>query len=268
MSASQPARRAKAAAASLASLGEALLERPLRWLEAAALGAALVVAGTLYCLLYCAVAYPMHGYSMPPAYSASWAVFTFLPWLAALEAWKRAFPVCTSTGRVVAAGAGAATGAVTASLLIERIADLLFAVETRPWSFQAADQLPVMLATAAVAGIGYRRMKKAGTQVREASLGANGDGQLLPPPHQIDWIRAAGNYVEIGSLGRVLIRRLTMREAERLLDSDRFLRIHRSAIVNRDRIDQIGPDRRIRMQDGTALRAGHAYRWQLDRLRS
>jgi hypothetical protein len=47
----------------------------------------------------------------------------------------------------------------------------------------------------------------------------------------IDWIAAAGDYVELRSKGRSHLLRETMNSMEQKLDPQQFLRIHRSRIV-------------------------------------
>jgi two-component system LytT family response regulator len=61
-----------------------------------------------------------------------------------------------------------------------------------------------------------------------------------------------------------------MRRLERQLDPKTFLRIHRSAIVNIDRIKGLTPwshgEYVVTMQDDTRLHAGRVYSHQLDAL--
>jgi two-component system LytT family response regulator len=53
---------------------------------------------------------------------------------------------------------------------------------------------------------------------------------------EIQWIDAAGDYMCIQSGGKTHIMRITMKELEALLDPSKFLRIHRSTIVNSNHI--------------------------------
>ncbi|MEQ9462128.1 MAG: LytTR family DNA-binding domain-containing protein [Haliea sp.] len=48
----------------------------------------------------------------------------------------------------------------------------------------------------------------------------------------IEWIDAAGDYMCIHARGKTHIMRITMKELEAMLDPARFLRVHRSTIVN------------------------------------
>jgi two-component system LytT family response regulator len=58
---------------------------------------------------------------------------------------------------------------------------------------------------------------------------------------QIDWIEAAGNYVRLHLSDNAHLFRETMNNMEARLDAGRFVRIHRSRIVNTDRIKELQP---------------------------
>jgi two-component system LytT family response regulator len=79
----------------------------------------------------------------------------------------------------------------------------------------------------------------------------------------IDWADAAGNYVRLHAHGRNHLHRDTMKALETRLDPRRFVRIHRSAIVNIDRIAQIEPyvhgEYVVTMRDGTRLTSSRAH---------
>ena len=73
----------------------------------------------------------------------------------------------------------------------------------------------------------------------------------------IDWVAAAGNYVELHVGPKSHLMRKTMNTVEAKLDPQRFLRIHRSAIVNVERIKELRPrrygDHKIVLFGGTQL---------------
>jgi two-component system LytT family response regulator len=77
---------------------------------------------------------------------------------------------------------------------------------------------------------------------------------------EIDWIEAAGNYVKlhVGQTSHLL--RDTMKHLETDLVGARFARLHRSALVNVDRIRELRQDGdgnwEVVMLDGTRLSAG------------
>jgi two-component system LytT family response regulator len=85
----------------------------------------------------------------------------------------------------------------------------------------------------------------------------------------IDWIEAAGNYVEL-HLGRHShLLRQTMKTLEQRLDPKTFVRIHRSAIVNMDRVKALSAtfngDYEVRLDNGKKLTLSRSYRHVLDR---
>ena len=52
----------------------------------------------------------------------------------------------------------------------------------------------------------------------------------------VQWITSAGNYARLGLPGRTLLHRVTLTHLEARLDPTQFLRVHRTAIVRRDRL--------------------------------
>jgi hypothetical protein len=57
--------------------------------------------------------------------------------------------------------------------------------------------------------------------------------------NDVDWIEASGNYVTLHAGEKSHLLRETMRSMEQKLDSSRFLRVHRSAIVQLSRIREV-----------------------------
>lgn len=86
---------------------------------------------------------------------------------------------------------------------------------------------------------------------------------ILVRVENIDWVEAAGNYVSLHVGRDVYSLRETISGLERQLDPKRFARIHRSSIVNIDRISDITPlfnrDRCVRLRDGTELKMSRSY---------
>jgi two-component system LytT family response regulator len=84
----------------------------------------------------------------------------------------------------------------------------------------------------------------------------------------IDWIAAAGDYVELHSSGRSHLLHETMNSVEQKLDPQKFLRIHRSRIVRLDLIQEAhGIDNReyrVRLTDGSEHRSGRTYADRLE----
>ncbi|MGI8742403.1 MAG: LytR/AlgR family response regulator transcription factor [Bryobacteraceae bacterium] len=83
----------------------------------------------------------------------------------------------------------------------------------------------------------------------------------------VSWIEAADNYVCLHCGPETHILRETMNALEARLDSSKFLRVHRSTIVNVDRIKELQPwfrgDYLLVLQDGTQLTLSRTYREKL-----
>lgn len=79
----------------------------------------------------------------------------------------------------------------------------------------------------------------------------------------IDWVEASGNYVKIHTKGEAHLLRESMKNMEAKLDPKTFVRIHRSAIVNIDRIKELEPwfhgEYVVIMRDGTRLTASRVF---------
>jgi two-component system LytT family response regulator len=83
----------------------------------------------------------------------------------------------------------------------------------------------------------------------------------------VTWIAAADNYVYLHVNGASHLVRTTLRALAQTLDRKRFVRVHRSAIVNVDAIARIEPlahgDASLVLRDGTRLTASRTYRNRL-----
>lgn len=83
----------------------------------------------------------------------------------------------------------------------------------------------------------------------------------------IDFIQAADNYVCIHIGGEQHFVRETMNAVEGRLDPGKFVRVHRSKIVNIDRIKELHPwfhgDYQIVMMNGTQITLSRTYREKL-----
>lgn len=80
----------------------------------------------------------------------------------------------------------------------------------------------------------------------------------------VERIGADGNYMNMYAAGRIYPIRETMAGLEKRLDSDVFVRVHRSHIVNLDFVESVTPadsgDAVIRMRDGAELRLSRRFR--------
>jgi two-component system, LytTR family, response regulator len=80
---------------------------------------------------------------------------------------------------------------------------------------------------------------------------------------EIDWIDAAGNYARL-HLGRTIhLLREPLKVLATRLDPERFLRVHRSAIVNLERITSVEPyfhgEYTLTLKDGTRLTSSRTH---------
>ncbi len=86
----------------------------------------------------------------------------------------------------------------------------------------------------------------------------------------IDWIDAAGDYMCVHAHGDTHVLRGTMKHLEELLSPEVFVRIHRSAIVNRHRVTSMRPHRNgeyfLRLDTDTELKLSRKYKGNLERL--
>jgi two-component system LytT family response regulator len=84
---------------------------------------------------------------------------------------------------------------------------------------------------------------------------------------EIDWAGAADNYVRIHSGRESHLIRETLQSLESRLNPEKFLRIHRSTLVNLDRIRELLPifhgDYLVKLNDGTELTLSRSYREKL-----
>ena len=209
------------------------LRRPLppRLLIGGIAAVALVVA--FYCVGYTSLA----GRPESIGNALGWAVANVSPWLLAIEAGKRA-------------AAWTASLAILAAALLMSIAlGYLLAVSNDAIAFEAIRRLPALAGSAALVAL------------LRSPLGSKDRTEAAIPllPRQIDWVQAAGNYVELRANGHTVVHRSSISAAERDLADHGFVRIHRSTLVRRDRIARIRPHDVI-LADGTHLKVGKRYR--------
>jgi two-component system LytT family response regulator len=91
------------------------------------------------------------------------------------------------------------------------------------------------------------------------------DGEIVClKPGEIDWAESAGNYVCLHVGANTHILRETITSLESRLGERQFLRVHRSTLVNVDRIKTLRPslygDYAILLRDGTKLTLSRGFR--------
>lgn len=113
---------------------------------------------------------------------------------------------------------------------------------------------------------------------------ASGDGQRYPKRlairdggettcvdvNSIDWIDAAGDYMCVHAAGNTHVLRGTMKHLEDLLNPGDFVRVHRSAIVNRHRVKSLRPHRNgeyfLCLEGNAELKLSRKYKGNIERL--
>ncbi len=92
----------------------------------------------------------------------------------------------------------------------------------------------------------------------------DGSKVVMLDSHEIEWIDAAGDYMCIHASGKTHIIRETMKALQTRLDPVRFQRIHRSAIVNIDRVKELHPHSNgeyfIILDNGAELKLSRSYK--------
>lgn len=86
----------------------------------------------------------------------------------------------------------------------------------------------------------------------------------------IDWIDAAGDYMCVHADGRTYVLRETMKSLEAVLDPRIFQRVHRSTIVNVQRVRRLRPHTNgeyfLTLDDGQEIKLSRSYRDRVDQL--
>lgn len=90
---------------------------------------------------------------------------------------------------------------------------------------------------------------------------------VLVACEKVDWIGAAGNYIELHIANEIQLVRDRISEVDQKLDPEMFIRIHRSTIVNINRIRTLHPlfngDQLVVLHDGTRLNMSRTYHEKL-----
>ena len=86
----------------------------------------------------------------------------------------------------------------------------------------------------------------------------------------IDWIEAEGDYVSVHVGGKTWLTRETIAAVELRLALSGFVRIHRSTLVNAERVKELRPrdkgEYTVVLSDGTELKLSRNYRASVERL--
>jgi two-component system LytT family response regulator len=144
--------------------------------------------------------------------------------------------------------------------------ELLEASSTQPAKIAASASQPSRVDAVAQAVVELLRAER-----QRARIVVRSERRLLfLRQEEIDWVEAAGNYVRLHVRGSTHVLRQSMKNMEARLDPDVFVRIHRSAIVNADRIRELQPwlhgEYVVILDDGTRLSASRVFSGRLNAL--
>ena len=218
----------------------ALLYQPLSPLRALLFAAAAVVAVTVYCLAYTALA----GAPESPLDGLRWGSVYVAPFLLAFEALKRATRPLGQT-LVLAA-------AIAASVALQEV---FYRVDNV--GFEAIQRLPPAGLALLLAWTG----PLVAARLTLPSTAAAADGLPLAPD-QIDWVAAAGNYVELHTGRRTVLWRAPLAAVEAALAPHGFVRIHRSRLVAGRAVARVRTNDVV-LHGGRSLPTGARYRAEL-----
>lgn len=197
------------------------------------------LAGAAYC----------HGYERiltgrePWSGSLIWSALAVMPWFALFE-WSK-----SESGRRIASDPRllllALVGTAAVSLVLELGWHGATGGRQTPLALALMRRLPAIGASVVLilwaAASNRRRLDDALTE-------PDAGGDLVEIGDAIDWIAAADNYIELHIGERTVLRRMTLRAAERQLSASGFVRIHRRFLVNRRKVERIvgsNGDRRV-----------------------
>jgi len=120
-------------------------------------------------------------------------------------------------------------------------------------------------------GESVRRMIHSGADITPtlSRLVVKGSGATyLLNVEDVDWIEAAGVYVTLHLKEKSILHRMSLAELEQRLDPTRFIRIHRSAIVNINEVVRLEPishgEFHVLMRSGARVKLSRTYRAHLE----
>lgn len=105
----------------------------------------------------------------------------------------------------------------------------------------------------------------------ERFVARSGSRFVLLSPNEIEWIEAAGNYLRLGTERGACLLRSTMKSMLTRLDPQRFLQVHRSLVINTERISSLEPlgngQYEVRLQSGRVCSSSRSHSGDLRKLK-
>ena len=106
--------------------------------------------------------------------------------------------------------------------------------------------------------------------VERFAVRKRGGSEIVVEVADIDWIEASGNYAILHVGGETFEIRSSLAKLESELDAKRFVRVHKSHVVNIARVTEVipwvGGDWRIRLRDGAEVNLSRRYRQRFEAL--
>lgn len=157
-----------------------------------------------------------------------------------------------------------------------------FPVTSERFTYEfAKDVVTYIMLNAGIVAIGYLldRLPVAAASPQPATDPAaperfavrkRGGSEVMVEVADIDWIEASGNYAILHVGGDTYEIRSSLARLEGELDPRRFVRVHKSHVVNIARVAEVTPwvsgDWRIRLQDGAEVNLSRRYRQRFEAL--
>ncbi|SEB00959.1 LytR/AlgR family response regulator transcription factor [Alkalimonas amylolytica] len=166
--------------------------------------------------------------------------------------------------------------------LLSRVIPVLHTSSLSSWPAALIDALPEQAVVLTVVVLCWQLQQRFSSNERQADrpvtspgtpcqpkpeqtvLVTKGQGECLIRWSSVDFISAAGNYVELSSNQETYLLRATMKQLEQRLPAGDFIRIHRCHIVNLAAIDRIATqpagNGSVSLRGGTVLPLSKSYK--------
>lgn len=190
-----------------------------------------------------------------------WAVTSTLPWVCAWEGLKRLRaqplrPLLSALILIAAFGVCAASEYTLAAI---------YPVDAAPFVQILYRLLPIPLGIAVAAMLlqPRERVLANDSPVERLLNVPTRDGVLTVCPRDVEYVKAAGNYVELTTSDRTLLMRATLQELSEQLRGVGFVRVHRCVLVNALHVQAIrrgpGGRRTVTVRSGAQLPVGRQF---------